>query len=211
MRKLEFKHIYPQLVIALLAAALLTTVAGFNITVLLLFLATPWFWTTFEFESTEKARVIQFFALIAAFCSWDIATNILTGASLGKALSAMSHDLRPFVFVVLLWPIFAVEKLARFALWAVMTAFVAVAGANLLATLLGPIQPGQYLWRTMHQLHGQMSAGAIFLLAQLILVQPKATWRTIFPLVILVQRWYLQMSDALDISYSQQACRSGFT
>ena len=67
-----------------------------------------------------------------------------------------------------------------------MCAFVAIAGANLVATLLGFIQPGQYLWRTMHHLHGQMSAGAIFLFAQLLLVQPKATWRTILPLVVLV-------------------------
>ncbi len=82
--------------------------------------------------------------------------------------------------------IFAVQKLARFALWALMTAFVAIAGANLAATLLGFIQPGQYLWRTMHHLHGQMSAGAIFLFAQLLLIQPKATWRTILPLVVLI-------------------------
>lgn len=186
MRNLEFKRIYPHVVIALLAASLLTTVAGINISVLLLLLVAPWFWKNFELESSDKTLIIQFFAVLAAFCCWDVATNLLTGAPLGKALSAMSHDLRPFVFVVLLWPIFVDEKLARFALWSVMAAFVAVAGANLVATLLGLIQPGQYLWRTMHHLHGQMSAGAIFLLAQLILVQPKATWRTILPLVIFV-------------------------
>lgn len=182
----EFKVLYAKTVLLLLATALLTTVAGINIAVLLLLLVTPWFWKEFRFEPVEKSLAIQLFMLIAALCVWDVATNGFTGASLGKALTAMSHDLRPFVFVVLLWPIFSIEKLARFALWALMIAFVLIAGANLVATLFGLIQPGQYLWRTMHHLHGQMSAGAIFILAQLWLVQPKATWRTIVPLVILV-------------------------
>jgi len=178
--------VYTQVVLLLLAIALLTTVAGINICVLLLLLVAPWFWKKFEFDPVEKRTVVQFFMLIAALCTWDVITNLLTGASAGKALSAMSHDLRPFVFVVLLWPIFAIEKLARYALYAVMTAFVAIAAANWVATVLGFIQPGQYLWRTMHHLHGQMSAGAIFLLAQLWLVRSKATWRIILPLTILI-------------------------
>jgi O-antigen ligase len=186
MRDLGFKRIYAQAVIALLACALLTTVAGINISVLLLLLVAPWFWKEFHIDSAQKKQTIQLFFLIATLCAWDLATNIFAGASFGKSLSAMSHDLRPFVFVVFLWPIFAEDSLARFMAWALITAFVLVAGANLLATLLGLIQPGQYLWPTMHHLHGQMSVGVIFLLAQLWLVQPKASWRVMLPLVILV-------------------------
>ena len=182
----EFKVVYAKTLLLLLTCALLTTVAGINISALLLLLITPWFWKEFKFEPSVKRSAVQLFSLIAALCVWDIATNVLTGAGLGKALAAMQHDLRPFVFVVLLWPIFANEKLARFALWVVMITFVLVAGANLVATLLGFIQPGQYLWRTMHHLNGQMSVGVIFLLAQLLLVQSKVTWRTIVPLVILI-------------------------
>jgi O-antigen ligase len=186
MRGLEFKRIYAQTVIALLACALLTTVAGINISVLLLLLVTPWFWKEFQFDSAEKKLTLQLFMLIGALCGWDVIINVGAGEGLGKSLSAMSHDLRPLLFVVLLWPIFAVNSLARFTAWALITAFVVVAGVNLAATLLGVIQPGQYLWRTMHHLHGQMSVGAIFLLAQLWLVQPKTTWRSVLPLVILV-------------------------
>lgn len=182
----EFKVTYSKAVLLLLAAALLTTVAGINITVLLLLFVTPLFWWRFEFEPAEKNLAFQFFFLITSLCIWDVVTNVMAGEGLGKALSAMQHDLRPLAFVLLLWPIFAVEKLARFALCALMGAFVVIAGANLVATLLGLIQPGQYLWQTMHHLHGQMSAGAIFLFAQMLLVQPKATWRTIVPLVVLV-------------------------
>lgn len=182
----EFKLGYAKALLILLATALLTSVAGINISMLLLLLVTPWFWKEFEFERREKDLAIQLFMLIAALCIWDVITNILAGAGFGKALSAMQHDLRPFVFIVVLWPIFAVEKLACLALWALMLAFVTIAGANLVATLLGYIEPGQYLWRAMHHLHGQMSAGAIFILAQILLVQPKNKWRTILPLVILI-------------------------
>lgn len=183
---MQNKRIYALASISIFLTALLTTVAGINISAFLMLLAAPWFWKSFQFEFTEKSHAIQLFLLIAALCVWDVATNMIAGEGLGNALSAMQHDLRPFVYVVLLWPIFSVEKIARFALWAMISVFVLIAAANLFATLFGFIQPGQYLWRTMHHLHGQMSVGAIFLLAQLLLVQPKFKWRVILPLAILV-------------------------
>ena len=118
-------------------------------------------------------------------------TNLVAGASLTKAMVAMEHDLRTFAFILILWPIFAVDRVARFALWALVTAFVAVSGVNLAATLLGLIKPGQYLWPTMHHLHGQMSVGVVFLLAQLLLVQPKNSWRVVLPLVVLVASMFV--------------------
>ena len=181
----EFKVLYAKTVIACFATALLTTVAGINVSMLLMLLVAPWFWKEFQFEPAEKNLAIQFLALIGALCIWDLVTNILADAGAAKTLSAMQHDLRPFVLVVLLWPIFAVEKLASFALKSVLLAFVVVAGVNLIATLSGHIESGHYLWRTMHHLHGQMSVGAIFLLAQLLLVQQKVSWKAVLAIVIL--------------------------
>lgn len=183
---LKFRNFYTKAVLLALAAALLTTVAGINISVLLLLLISPWFWKEFNFHSLDKKLVFQFFALIAALCSWDIATNVAAGAGLGKSLAALQHDLRPFIFVVLLWPIFASEKLARYALWALITVLVVIAGANLAATILGFIQSGKYLWYTMHHLHGQMSVGVIFILAQMLLSRTRASWQLILPIVVLI-------------------------
>ena len=182
----EFKLYYVYAVIIALASSMLTTVAGINICVLLLLLVAPWFWRSFEFEPTQKKMAVQFLWLIAGICLWDVVTNVVTGASLTKAVAAMEHDLRTFAFILILWPVFAVARIARFALWALVVAFVAVSAVNLIATALGLIKPGQYLWPTMHHLHGQMSVGVVFLLAQLLLVQPKVSWRVVVPVVILV-------------------------
>lgn len=187
----EFKLFYTYAVVIALACSLLTTVAGINICVLLLLLASPWFWRGFEFEPTQKKMLLQFLWLIAGICIWDVVTNVVAGASITKAIVAMEHDLRTFAFILVLWPIFAVARVARFALWALVTAFVAVSGVNLVATLLGLIKPGQYLWPTMHHLHGQMSVGVVFLLAQLILVRPKTSWRVVLPMVVLVASMFV--------------------
>ena len=131
------KHYYVFAIVIALASSLLTTVAGINICMLLLLLASPWFWRGFEFEPTQKKRLFQFLWLIVGICIWDVVTNLVEGASLTKAIVAMEHDLRTFAFILVLWPIFAVAQVARFALWALVTAFVAVSGLNLAATLLG--------------------------------------------------------------------------
>lgn len=183
---LKFRIFYTKAVVLALVSTLLTTVAGINISVLLLLFVAPWFWKDFDFHPLDKKLVFQLFLIIAAFCFWDIASNVVAGAGIFKSLLALQHDLRPFIFVVLLWPIFAVEKLARFALWALIVVLVAIAGANLVATLFGFIQSGKYLWYTMHHLHGQMSVGAIFILAQMLFARTKVSWQLILLIVVLI-------------------------
>lgn len=182
----EFKLYYAYAIVIALAGSMLTTVAGINICVLLLLLVSPWFWRGFEIEPTQKKMAFYFLSLIAGICIWDVVTNVAAGASFVRAMIAMQHDLRTFAFILILWPVFSVARIAKMALGAVVAAFVVVAAANLCATLLGLIKPGQYLWPTIHHLHGQMSVGVVFLLAQLLLVQSKLSWRVVASLVILL-------------------------
>jgi O-antigen ligase len=118
-------------------------------------------------------------------------TNLAAGATLMRSLWAVQHDLRTFAFVLLLWPVFAVERLARFALWALVWAFAAVAGVNWIATLAGVVPPGKYLWPTMHHLHGQMSVGCIFLLAQLMLTRNRLSWQAVIPMAVLLGAMFM--------------------
>lgn len=185
MDRIEFKFYYVYAVLIALAIAMLTSVAGINICVLLLLLATPWFWLEFSFEPEQKKQAIQFLGLIITICVWDIVTNLVAGAALTRALWAVQHDLRTFAFVLLLWPVFAIERVARFALWALVWAFAAVAGVNWIATVAGVVPTGKYLWPTMHHLHGQMSVGCVFLLAQIMLTKNRFLWKCIIPMVIL--------------------------
>lgn len=191
MKSIDFKSFYLHAVLVVLACALLTSVAGINIAILLLLFSTPWFWRSFIFEPRQKKVTIQFFFCIAAICAWDVVTNLVSGAAMPRALWAMQHDLRTFGFILLLWPIFAIQKFARFALWALIAAFVVVAGVNWGATLTGFIQPGQYLWPTMHHLHGQMSVGCVFLVAQLMVTQSRLSWQGLTPMVILLGAMFM--------------------
>ena len=191
MNHIDFKFFYVYAVLFALASAMLTSVAGINISVLLLLLATPWFWRSFSFEPEQKKQTIQFLSLIAAICVWDVVTNLVAGAAFNRALWAVQHDLRTFAFVLLLWPVFAEERLARFALWALVWAFAAVAGVNWIATAAGVVPQGKYLWPTMHHLHGQMSVGCVFVLAQLMLTRNRLSWQAVIPMAILLGAMFL--------------------
>lgn len=191
MKNLDFKTCYVYAVLLMIAIAMLTSVAGINLGVLLLLLATPWFWRNFEFEPVQRKQTLYFLALITAICLWDILTNLTAGATLTRSLWAMQHDLRTFAFVLFLWPLFAKERIARFGLWSLVVAFTAVAGANWVATLAGVVKPGQYLWPTMHHLHGQMSVGCIFLVAQLMLTQNRLSWQGVVPLFVLLGSMFM--------------------
>jgi hypothetical protein len=182
----EFKVLYVYAVLFALASSMLTSVAGINICVLLLLLVTPWFWKGFRFEPEQKSQALQFLSLIVAICVWDVVTNLVAGATFTRALWALQHDLRTFAFVLLLWPVFAVERVARFALWALVWAFAAVAGVNWIATVAGVVPTGKYLWPTMHHLHGQMSVGCVFLLAQLMLTRNRLSWHGLIPMAMLL-------------------------
>ena len=186
MNKNELHMGYSYVMLLGLACAMLTTVAGINIFVLLLLLATPWFWRGFALEASQKTKTLQFLGLIFGICAWDVVTNLLAGYGLVRSLVAMQHDLRTFGFILVLWAMFSVVKVARFALFVLMGAFVAIATANLLATMGGVIKPGEYLWYTMHHLYGQMIVGFIFLLAQMLLVRPDLSWRAAVPMLALL-------------------------
>lgn len=191
MSRIDYKIFYVYAVLVALAGAMLTSVAGINICVLMLLLASPFFWPSFEFDQRQKKDAVYFLLLVASICAWDIATNLIAGATTGRSLWAMQHDLRTFAFILLLWPVFAVERIARFALWALVTAFAVVAGVNWMATIAGVIAPGKYLWPTMHHLHGQMSVGCVFLLVQLMLTQSRLSWQALVPMAVLLGAMFL--------------------
>jgi O-antigen ligase len=92
---------------------------------------------------------------------------------------------------LLLWPVFAQERVARFALWALIWAFASVAGVNWVATVAGLVPPGKYLWPTMHHLHGQMSVGCVFLLAQLMLTRNRLSWHGVIPMAVLLGAMFM--------------------
>lgn len=162
-----------------LSCALLTTVAGINIFVLFLLLVTPWFWKGFEFDPVQKKYILQFMSLIFTICLWDIFTNYFAGNSLLKSMVAMQHDLRTFAFILILWPIFSISKLARFTLQALLAVFGIVAALNLFAILFGFIHAGEYLWPTTNHMYGQMIVGSIFLLLQYSLDRSSFSWKRI--------------------------------
>ena len=165
---------------------MLTSIASINICVFLLLCVTPWYWRNFRFVPEQNKQITIFLCLIGAICIWDVVTNLLAGEALTLALWAVQHDLRTFAFILLLWPIFAEERLARLSLWALIWAFVMVAGVNWAATMVGLIKPGQYLWPTMHHLHGQMSVGFIYLAAQFMLIQKRLSWKGVMTIGILL-------------------------
>jgi len=191
MNRIELKFYYVYAVLIALASAMLTSVAGINICVLLLLCATPWFWRGFSFEPQQKTHTMFFLGLIVLICVWDVVTNLVAGESFVRALWAVQHDLRTFAFVLLLWPVFAQERVARFALWALIWAFASVAGVNWVATVAGLVPPGKYLWPTMHHLHGQMSVGCVFLLAQLMLTRNRLSWHGVIPMAVLLGAMFM--------------------
>jgi O-antigen ligase len=216
MSEVQLRVKYANVVILALSIALLTTVAGTNISVLLLLLSAPWFWREFQLHSQKKNLVLQFFVLILALCIWDVFTNLWAGVNLIQALYALQHDLRTFMFILFLWPIFVFEEIAHFALISLMSVCVAIAGVNLAATCLGLIKPGEYLWPTIHHLHGQMSVGIMFLLAQMWLVRPNLSWRVLLPIAVLLasmifanerRAGYLLLGVAFPLWYALNANR----
>ena len=88
MKSIDFKSFYLHAVLVVLACALLTSVAGINIAILLLLFSTPWFWRSFIFEPRQKKVTIQFFFCIAAIA---IATvNFCFGIKKSKILKRKS-------------------------------------------------------------------------------------------------------------------------
>ena len=185
MIKKDWHIYYAFYILFALSCALLTTVAGINIFVLLLLLVAPWFWIDYRFDQVQKRYILQFMYLIAAICLWDIFTNCLAGNGFLKSMIAMEHDLRTFGFILILWPIFAIQKLARFTLRVLLVVFGIVAALNLFAILLGFTNAGEYLWPTINHMYGQMIVGSLFLLLQYSIDRSSFSWKKILLIGVL--------------------------
>lgn len=166
--------------------ALVTTVAGINIFVLLLLLTAPWAWMHFQREAFQDPKVKQFFALVLMICLWDIVSNFNAGHTLAESLKALLHDMRTLGFILLLWPVFEVGLVSRAGLWSLMVSFVVLATANLAMTYSGYLEPGNYFWPTAPHMYGQMLVGMFFLLAQMLLMRPEYSWRCVLPMLLLL-------------------------
>ena len=167
-----------------LGLALLTTVAGTNIMMLLLLLTAPWAWIQFRKSADIERQSIQLWGLIIALCLWSILSNAVAGYGAKELLKDLLHDMRTFAFVVLLWPVFASAQVSRIALWALLGSAVGLATANLALTVGGYLPPGQYFWPTAPHLYGQILVGFFFLLAQMLLARPSLSWRVILPMAL---------------------------
>jgi O-antigen ligase len=168
------------------AFALLTTVAGTNIMVLLLLMTAPWAWKNYRLEIEEQHSLLLMWGLIGALCVWSMLSNAVAGAGFKDIVLALLHDMRTFAFILLLWAVFANPQVSRTALWALLGSAVTLATANLVLTLGGYLPPGQYFWPTAPHLYGQILVGFVFLLAQMLLVRPSLSWRVILPMALLV-------------------------
>lgn len=166
--------------------ALLTTVAGTNIMVLLLLLTAPWAWINFRLDGKVRSQLLWLWGLITALCAWSMLSNVVAGFDAKEVLKALLHDMRTIAFVLLLWPVFASAQVSRTALWALLGSAVALASANLMLTVSGYLPPGQYFWPTAPHLYGQILVGFFFLMAQMLLVRPSLSWRLVLPMVLLL-------------------------
>jgi len=191
-----------------LGLALLTTVAGTNIMMLLLLLTAPWAWIQFRKSADIERQSIQLWGLIIALCLWSILSNAVAGYGAKELLKDLLHDMRTFAFVVLLWPVFASAQVSRIALWALLGSAVGLATANLALTVGGYLSPGQYFWPTAPHLYGQILVGFFFLLAQILLTRPSLSWRVILPMALLLlslffaserRTGYLQLAAGLVV------------
>ena len=166
--------------------ALLTTVAGTNIMMLLLLLTAPWAWIRWQKSADVDRHAIQMWGLIIALCAWSILSNAVAGYGVKEVLKDLLHDMRTFAFVVLLWPVFACAQVSRAALWALMGSVVALSTANLALTFGGYLLPGQYFWSSAPHMYGQVLVGCFFMLAQLLLTRPSLSWRLVLPMALLL-------------------------
>ena len=169
-----------------LGFALLTTVAGTNMMVLLLLLTALCAWIKPPEGGYFDKQSIRLSMLIIAFCIWSILSNAVAGHGIKVLLTELLHDMRTFAFVVLLWPLFFSAYVSRIALWALLASTVILCTANLILTAVGHLPQGQYFWSNAPHLYGQILVGFFFLLAQILLARPSLAWRVILPMALLL-------------------------
>ncbi len=171
------------------ALSLLTTVAGINIFVLFLLPLGAWAWVNYKVDAADKKDVSCLFGLITALCVVDVISNLNAGHSLLPAVRSLLGDLRTFAFVLVLWPLFAYEKLSRQVMWTLIGVVTLISLADLVSVLLGG--PTYIFIGSGANMNGQILVGLFFVLAQALLNRPALSWRLGMPMVIMVAGLFL--------------------
>jgi O-antigen ligase len=184
--------------VALLGAAVFTSVALTNIAVLGLLLVASFAWRElYKSGQSIEAEAKLFLGLVLALCAWDVLTNVLAGHGVGASLKALLHDMRTFGFVVVLWVVFANARVARVAFWAICATVLFMASVNLFLTLAGRVAQGEYFttgllsMSHMSHMYGQALVGLVFVLAQMWLVRSRLSWRVAVPIALLLASLFL--------------------
>ncbi len=184
------QYLLHQKLAALFAAgmgiSLVTTIAGTNLMTLLLLLTVPWAFWEFRKAADVSKKELEFFALLLAICVWDVVANLVADHTLTASSSALLHDMRTIGFILILWPVFSTDLVARSGLWSIVGVVVGLATVNLLLTVLGYIRPGTYFWSAAPHMYGQMLVGVFFLLAQVLLIKPELAARCVVPMLLLL-------------------------
>ncbi|MSQ65713.1 MAG: hypothetical protein EXR37_05110 [Limnohabitans sp.] len=141
--------------------------------VLLLVLLSLWAWTRFQWPAGEWAQTKPLFILIALFCLWDFAANLLGGNGLSESLQALRR-VRKFFFVLLLWPLFTSPRVTQHALLALGGTVSLLAAANLVWTLI--LHHPEFMTIFMPNMHGQTLTGMVLLLAHAALIGRYRPW-----------------------------------
>jgi O-antigen ligase len=169
--------------------SLLTTVAGINIFVLLLLPLGAWAWRHYRLETTEKKDVLLFFGLIFALCFVDVISNLNAGHESLLVLRILLSDLRTFIFIVILWPLFARVTLSKLVLWGLVAVVTLISTVDLMSVLLGGYH--YVLPSSGANMNGQMLVALFFVLAQLLLVYPSLSWRAAAPMGLMLAGLFL--------------------
>ena len=174
------------------ALSLLTTVAGINFFVLLLLPLGLWGWLNYKIDEVNKKDVTLLFSLIIALCVVDIVSNLNAGHGLQPSLRILLSDLRTFVFVMLLWPLFAAANLSRLMFWVLVLVVVVFSLADLTLVSIGRIGKDVYIMPgSGPNMNGQILVGLFFVLAQIVLTKPELSWRIAAPMGIMIAGLFL--------------------
>lgn len=169
--------------------SLLTTVAGINIFMLLLLPLGAWAWRHFQLEATEKRDVLIFFGLIFGLCLVDLISNFNAGHRALPVLRGLLSDLRVLIFIVVLWPLFARVSLSRIVFWGLVAVVTLISTADLVAVFTGGYH--YVLPNSGANMNGQVLVALFFVLAQLLLVYPRLSWRAAVPMGLMLAGLFL--------------------
>ena len=149
------------LLVVALCISLLTSTALTNICVFLMILLSLYAWLHFQWQPDEWSLIKPLFLFIGGFCLWDLFANLISGNGLADSFQATRH-VRKFFFVIVLWPLFVMPRVARHAVFALGSTVALLAGANLVWIFL--LHGEGLMTSFMPNLHGQILVGTVLLL-----------------------------------------------